>query len=213
MTTPTTTPNYSAGNDRFDSEASTWDQNPDVVKSSQQCLSSILSHRSSHFPNLSRSSVLEIGCGTGLLTVPLAEHVGSILALDTAQGMIDMLNSKLQANAASLKDKVQAKVRLLEDPNDPILDARKFDVVVSHLVFHHVPNMSDLIKVMFGTLQPGGQGRIWISDFQDNGPQAEAFHPKSKVSILLPQSTASSPRNHSRLEFNHLFFPSDRSGN
>jgi 2-polyprenyl-3-methyl-5-hydroxy-6-metoxy-1,4-benzoquinol methylase len=177
----TATPNYSAGNDRFGAEAATWDSQPEVVESSRLCLDAVLRH-SDRFPSLSSSSVLEIGCGTGLLTVPLAQHVGSILALDTAQGMIDMLSAKLSSNA--LQHKVTAKVKLLESADDPVLEAKKFDVALSHLVFHHVPNMQQLVDVMFGTLNNGG--RIWISDFEDDGPQAEAFHPKAKVRFHTP---------------------------
>ena len=36
---------------------------------------------------------------------------------------------------------------------------------------------------MFGTLESGG--RMWVSDFEDNGPQAELFHPKDKVCGVL----------------------------
>ena len=181
MSTTTLTPNYSTGNDRFDAEAATWDSKPEVVLSSKLCLEAILAHSSSFFPRLSSADVLEVGCGTGLLTVPLAQHVGSVLALDTSQGMIGMLDAKVQQNG--LQDKVQAKVKLLEDPDDSVLDGKRFDVVFSHLVFHHVPDMAQLVKVMFGTLKQGG--RVWISDFEDDGPQAEAFHPKDKVRFPL----------------------------
>ncbi|GAC97890.1 hypothetical protein PHSY_005478 [Pseudozyma hubeiensis SY62] len=170
------TANYSIGNDRFSSEAATWDSKPEVVESSRLCLRSILSHSSTHFASLSTSRVLEIGCGTGLLTIPLAEHVESVLALDTASGMIDMLHSKIRTEG--LDGKVQAKVKLLESSDDEVLEGRRFDAAVSHLVFHHVPDMSQLVKVMWGTLKQGG--RIWVSDFEDDGVQAERFHPKDK---------------------------------
>lgn len=193
----TATPNYSSGNDRFDAEAATWDSKPEVVESSRLCLQGILSH-DRHFPDLASSNVLEIGCGTGLLTVPLAQHVQSIVALDTAQGMIDMLNSKLPKQG--VQGKVEAKVKLLEDTQDPMLGGKKFDVVVSHLVFHHVPNMTDLVKVMKGTLKQGG--RVWISDFEDNGVQAEAFHPRDKVSI----ESKTGPNEH-RVTNGRMFLP------
>lgn len=181
-TTTATTPNYSSGNDRFNAEAAAWDSKPEVVESSRLCLESLLSHAPRYFSSLSSSSVLEIGCGTGLLTIPLASHVSSVLALDTAEGMIHMLSAKISSH--HLSDRVSAKVKLLEDPNDPILGddrsgRKKFDLVISHLVFHHVPNMLELVKVMYGTLKEGG-GRVWISDFEDTGKEAEAFHPKDK---------------------------------
>ncbi|CBQ70132.1 conserved hypothetical protein [Sporisorium reilianum SRZ2] len=168
------TANYSAGNDRFDAEAATWDTKPEVVASSAHCLSTLLS--SPLLPALSTASILEIGCGTGLLTVPLATHVRRITALDTAPGMISMLRAKVEQQG--LEAKVKAHVKLLESAEDPVLDGGSFDVVLSHLVFHHVPDMAELVKVMYGTLGKGG--RVWISDFEDDGPQAEAFHPKDK---------------------------------
>ncbi|TKY87997.1 hypothetical protein EX895_003093 [Sporisorium graminicola] len=171
-------PNYSTGNDRFDSEAATWDTKPEVVESSRLCLTSILSHTRTHFPALSAANVLEIGCGTGLLTVPLAAHVAHITALDTSRGMIDMLHVKVAEQQHSLQGKVKAEVKLLQTADDPVLGGERFDVVLSHLVFHHVPDMSELVRVMWGTLRQGG--RLWISDFEDDGPQAEAFHPKDK---------------------------------
>ncbi|EST07171.1 Methyltransferase type 11 [Kalmanozyma brasiliensis GHG001] len=171
-----TTPNYSVGNDRFDAEAATWDSKPEVVESSRLCLRTLLHHSPKYVPSLGSASVLEIGCGTGLLTVPLAEHVGSVLALDTAKGMIGMLNAKVATQG--LGEKVTAKVKLLENAEDDVLERKKFDLVVSHLVFHHVPDMRQLVAVMLDTLKQGG--RVWISDFEDDGPQAEAFHPKDK---------------------------------
>ncbi|PWZ03470.1 S-adenosyl-L-methionine-dependent methyltransferase [Testicularia cyperi] len=169
------TPNYSSGNDRFDAEAAQWDTQPEVVKSSAQCLDTLLTKAEQHGIQLASSDVLEIGCGTGLLTVPLSSHVASITALDTAQGMITMLDAKLSQNRIS---NVRAAVQLLENPQDPVLQGKQFDLAVSHLVFHHVPIMKHLVNVMFGTLKPGGH--IWISDFEDTGPQALLFHPKAK---------------------------------
>jgi len=172
------TPNYSSGNSRFNDEALTWDSKPEVVRSSALCLETLVT--SPLLPSLSATSVLELGCGTGLLTVPLASHVSSILALDTSDGMIGMLDAKISSHEFR---NVVAKVRLLEDANDEVLGGRKFGLVVSHLVMHHVPDMAALVGVMFGTLESGG--RVWVSDFEDNGPQAELFHPKDKVCGVL----------------------------
>lgn len=170
-----TAPNYSSGNARFNSEALTWDSKPEVVRSSQLCLHTLLT--TPLLPDLRTTHVLEIGCGTGLLTVPLANNVSSILALDTSDGMISMLDAKVADQGLR---NVVAKVRLLEDADDEVLGGKRFGLVVSHLVMHHVPDMSALVKVMYGTLEEGG--RVWVSDFEDDGPQAELFHPKDKVS-------------------------------
>ena len=177
-----TTANYSSGNDRFDAEAAAWDTQPEVVETSARCLSSLLS---SPLLSLPSSTVLEIGCGTGLLTVPLSSHVSRIYAVDTAPGMISMLTSK-----PAPKANITARVKLLDHPNDPVLDGHQFDLVLSHLVFHHIPDMQRMVDVMMGCCKPSG--RIWISDFEDDGPQAEAFHPKHKVSTATRRRLRSS---------------------
>ncbi|EJD42349.1 S-adenosyl-L-methionine-dependent methyltransferase [Auricularia subglabra TFB-10046 SS5] len=164
-------------NKRFDADATKWDSKPEVVESSARCHSHLLS-RSDLLPHnqLARSLVLELGCGTGLLSVALAPHVRHIWALDTSEGMIAMLEAKVEAQ--QLQGKVVPRVKLLDDPNDPVLEGNAFDLVVSHLVFHHIPDMQHMVNVLHGCCKPDG-GRIWVSDFEDDGPQAENFHRKT----------------------------------
>lgn len=85
---------------------------------------------------------------------------------------------------------------MLEDPNDarlpPSSDAlangshtngtssrQKYDLVLSHLVLHHIPDMSAFLTTLFGCLKPGG--RLAVTDFEDFGPEARKFHPESKM--------------------------------
>lgn len=82
------------GNDRFNAEAAAWDSNPDVHRASDGALQAILAAHPSLKGNQAgaepwRPDVLEIGCGTGLLTLRLAPYVGSVVAIDAAEGMVD----------------------------------------------------------------------------------------------------------------------------
>ena len=122
--------------------------------------------------------VLEIGCGTGLLSLLVAPHVKELVGVDTSQGMIDMLDSK--SRKQGLESKVKAIKVLLQDADDPVLEGKKFDLVLSHLVFHHIPRMQETIHVMAQALKPGAQSKMIISDFEDNGEHALRFHPKDK---------------------------------
>ncbi|PSR79981.1 S-adenosyl-L-methionine-dependent methyltransferase [Coniella lustricola] len=94
----------SLSNARFNAEAAAWDANPDVHRASASALDAILAA----FPDLFGASkpspdrtidVLEIGCGTGLLSLRLAPYVSSLVAVDAAEGMIDALQMKLQGGA------------------------------------------------------------------------------------------------------------------
>src|ERR1700761_5162057 len=100
MSTSTSNP-VAHGNDRFNAEAAAWDSNPDIHKASALALQTILHY----FPTLqdykdgSSSAgldVLEIGCGTGLLSFMIAPYVRSLVAVDVAEGMIAAFKIKLQ---------------------------------------------------------------------------------------------------------------------
>lgn len=128
-------------------------------------------------PLLSELNVLEIGCGTGLLTLHLAPRVKSITAVDTSEGMINALNAKLDRPGAV--QNIHPLCLLLEDPNDPALKGQRFDLIISHLVLHHVPDLSSIVHTMFGCLNKGGS--IALTDFERFGPESRKFHPESKM--------------------------------
>lgn len=138
------------------------------------------------------TDVLEIGCGTGLLSLRIAPFVRSLLAVDAASGMIDALNIKLSKAKEDNTgpDNIETLCIMLEDPEDPRLppqvsgdgssgSRRKFDLILSHLVLHHIADLHQLLKTMYGCLKPGGF--IALTDFEDFGPEARKFHPESKM--------------------------------
>lgn len=187
-----------SGNDRFNAEAAAWDSNPDVRRASDSALQALLaahpllSQAKDSGGNISSGDleVLEIGCGTGLLSVRLAPYVRSILAIDAASGMIDALKLKLQDgldgdDGEAARRVIQPMCILLEDPEDsrmppgPDGKRQKFDLVISHLTLHHIPDLKPLLTTMYGCLKPGGQ--VALTDFEDFGPEARKFHPEAKM--------------------------------
>ncbi len=131
---------------------------------------------------------MEIGCGTGLLSFRIAPCVRSLLAVDAAEGMISALEQKLKKDDSPKN--VTPLCIMLEDPEDSRLPSsefnassssrKKFDVIISHLVLHHIPELEPLLTTMFGCLKPGG--RVALTDFEDFGPAARKFHPEAKMS-------------------------------
>ncbi|KAK3324424.1 S-adenosyl-L-methionine-dependent methyltransferase [Cercophora scortea] len=186
-------------NERFNAEANGWDSNPNVQLATALAHKALLARLPSNSNELSSYDVLEIGCGTGLLSLALAPAVRSLTAVDAAQGMIDVLQAKLLAKHQSHQhdiNNVRAVCALLEDPDDPRIQIDpvadhaekgdstdmhlRFDLVISHLVLHHIPDLPAVLRTMFGCLKPGS-GRVMLTDFEDFGPEARRFHPEGKM--------------------------------
>lgn len=102
---------------------------------------------------------LDFGAGTGLLSVPLAQQVAQVTALDTSQAMLDKLNAKEIANIHTLNQDIFCGL------------PRQFAGIVSSMALHHVADIPQLFACMHQCLQPGG--RIALVDlFAEDG----SFH-------------------------------------
>jgi SAM-dependent methyltransferase len=185
----------SANNTRFNAEAAAWDSNPSVLLASDRAHKAIL-ERLPGRDTTSLLDVLEIGCGTGILSLAIAPSFRSVTAVDAAEGMIAALQAKLDAEGCATNS-VRPVHAMLEDPDDERLrpdaaagsriddiskaafEPRRFDLVVSHLVLHHIPDLLPVLRTMFGCLKPDGQ--VMLTDFEDFGPEARRFHPESKM--------------------------------
>ncbi|KAK7991596.1 hypothetical protein PG988_000390 [Apiospora saccharicola] len=207
---------------RFNAEAAAWDSNPFIQAMSAEAWRAIQNNvtcfRDSSDKGIpAKPDVLEIGCGTGTLSLLVAPHAGQLVAVDAAEGMVEVLKGKLADNAKENESNKKSRMPkkdysnvvpvcvMLEDPEDPSLppgaeeqerqqeqlqpngaggvggrpDRIKFDLVISHLVLHHIPDLAPVLGTMLGCLKPGGIAAL--TDFEDFGPEARKFHPEGKM--------------------------------
>lgn len=100
--------------------------------------------------------VLDIGCGPGYLTSLAAQAGSRAVGIDVSEQMIAEANRKRAGAGCSF---LVGKAEALDLPD------ASFDVVVSSLAIHHIPEnaRAQAFAEMFRVLRPGG--RVLIADF------------------------------------------------
>jgi len=104
------------------------------------------------------AQVIDLGCGSGQLAIPLAKSAEKVLAVDIAPTMLQILEKK--AAAAGISN-IETKCCSLEALNLP---AGSLDLAVSNYVLHHLSDQQkqEVIRKTFNWLRPGG--RIVVGD-------------------------------------------------
>ncbi|HEX4171296.1 MAG TPA: class I SAM-dependent methyltransferase [Acetobacteraceae bacterium] len=99
-------------------------------------------------------SVLEIGCGTGAVTLPLAQAVGEhgrVVAVDIAEPMLGVARQRLAESG------MRNVTLLLGDAQVMPLERSAFDVVISRMGVMFFADPVAAFRNMAGALKPGGR--------------------------------------------------------
>lgn len=130
-------------------------------------------------------TVLDLGCGPGFWTIPLAESVGlsgTVWALDISEKMLDAL--------ARRNPSPQVKTMLSELPEIRLPDA-SVDFVWSAFVFHEITDAGSLAAEVHRVLKPGGAVAVldWRPDGEGNaGPPRHHRITTAQVSSYLEKA-------------------------
>jgi len=153
----------------FDSKARQWDDNPLFRERGLKIAEAIRKA----VPLRRDMSALDYGCGTGLLSFPLKDELGAILMADSSGGMLDVVNEKIAAQGVT--NMTTLKLDLLADPPPE----QNFDLIVTSMTLHHVPDTDHILRVFHDRLKPGGTLCIVDLDKEDgsfHGPKIDAHH-------------------------------------
>jgi ubiquinone/menaquinone biosynthesis C-methylase UbiE len=153
----------------FDSKARQWDDNPVFRERGQKIADAVRRDVPLH----RRMSALDYGCGTGLLSFPLKDELGSILMADSSGGMLEVVAEKIAAQGVT--NMTPVKLDLLGDP----LPAQRFDLIVTSMTLHHVPDTDHILAVFHELLNPGGYLCIADLDQEDgsfHGIEVDVHH-------------------------------------
>jgi 2-polyprenyl-3-methyl-5-hydroxy-6-metoxy-1,4-benzoquinol methylase len=167
----------------FDSKARQWDDNP-VFKERGLKIAEAIRQAVPLNPNM---SALDYGCGTGLLSFPLKDTLGAILMADSSGGMLDVVNEKIAAQGVT--NMTTVKLDLLSDP----APTRQFDLIVTSMTLHHVPDTDHILRVFHDLLNPGGYLCIADLDKEDgsfHGPEVDVHHGFDQADLSLRTAQA-----------------------
>jgi predicted TPR repeat methyltransferase len=100
--------------------------------------------------------VLDLGCGTGLCGVLLAEHADYIVGVDFCQAMLDMASIRRRPNGARIYTEL-----LHEDLRNYLADVKtaRFDAICAAHVFNYV---GEIAWVFDGAARALKEGGVWV---------------------------------------------------
>ncbi len=96
--------------------------------------------------------VLDVGCGTGSLTLLFLERGFSVVSLDVAEAMLGVLEEHARARGFA------HRLQTVADEADRFLQssADSFDAVVFSAILHHLPDYLRTLRLGAARVRPGG---------------------------------------------------------
>ena len=152
--------------DDFDARARTWDDDAAKHERAERVADAI----AAEVPNLSRMSVLDYGCGTGLLGFALRPLAAHVAFADTSREMLAVVEEKIIRSGAT-----NATVMKL-DLAEGAPPGTRYDLVCTLMTLHHIPDLDGILGAFHALLAPGGVLCISDLDAEDGSFHGSGFH-------------------------------------
>lgn len=102
--------------------------------------------------------VLDVGVGTGFLSLPLAELGHDVVGVDISEGMLSAARKKAKERALNLDLRIG-------DAEALDLDDESFDAVISRWVLWTLPNPEKAVREWGRVVNPGGKVYAFTTNF------------------------------------------------
>jgi SAM-dependent methyltransferase len=119
------------------------------------------------------AQILDVGCGTGYLCLPLLKAGYQMTGVDLSQDLVNVLDTRIPENARSRSRLVVQDIFQFLEKEDTLYDA----VVVSALL-HHLFDYETVVRALCDSLKPGGLLMIFFEPLKQeiNSPLRFQLH-------------------------------------
>ena len=157
--------------DKFNREASLWDENPRRRELAEAVAKAIIAATRPK----KNMHALEFGCGTGLVSMEIAPLVKALSAIDTSEAMIAVLQEKISRSGIT---NIETSCLDLLSASGIAEEKKSFELIYSSMTLHHIDDTCAFLKRISALLAPGGILALADLDREDG-----SFHddPQEKV--------------------------------
>ena len=120
----------------------------------------------------SNSIVADLGCGSGVFTIPISKKVKKIFGIDVESKMIKALDQKI------IQKKIKNISTLLSNGIKIPLETASLDLLITVNTLHEFNDRNKVFKDIFRVLN--STGKLAVVDFKK---KREGFGPPSKIRI------------------------------
>lgn len=131
----------------WDAQAAVFDDEPDHGLRDPQVRAAWADRLRSWLPGRA-SDVLDLGCGTGSMSLLAAEQGHRVTGVDSSPAMVDLARAKLAGRDAAF---------LVGDASAPPVGEQRFDVVLVRHVVWALPDPGRALRQWRELLRPGGR--------------------------------------------------------
>jgi SAM-dependent methyltransferase len=142
----------------FDMRAATWDDDPRKA-SRASAVAAAIREMLELDP---RQRVLEYGAGTGLLSQQLTTEIGPLVLADPSEGMRKVMGEKLDRGVFPEGTRVLDLDLTRQLPVD-----ERFDLILTMMVLHHIPDLVPVLTGFATMLADGGTACIIDLESED----------------------------------------------